>query len=104
MSIALVSLKEAKDQLRVTNPDADDDIVSKIEIASSLTLQVLKLSAVPDTWLVGSPAEIVAPAYERGLTLAFLAGLYFNREADITALLSQGMVDLIRLGRTPTIA
>lgn len=102
MSIALIDLKYAKNQLHVNNPDSDIDIVAKIEIASALVLQVCKLSAVPDEWMVGSPATIEAPADVKGLTCIWVAKLFYDRENP--DLFSEDVMNYIRLMRTPTIA
>jgi len=100
----LISLKEAKAHLRVTHSDADEDIVAKIEVASALVLDFFKLSAIPDAWYINSPQEINAPDYYKNVTSLVLGELYFNREASISNILSQGMLDLIRLKRDPTVA
>ncbi len=103
MSIALLSLKYVKDHIRLANQDSDEDIAAKIEIASSLVLQVLKLSAIPDAWYINSPVEIEAPEYEKGMCALFVAEMYFAREAGSTNLFSENMMNYIRLKREPTV-
>lgn len=104
MIIDLISLKDAKDHLRVTGINADGDIQSKILQASAIILNYLKvdIDASPQSlpWDIdaGVPWDIQAAC-------ALIVGeLYWQREAGSNNVLSDTIKNLLRRWHTPAMA
>lgn len=112
MRIQLITLQEAKDQVRVTNTDSDFDLESKIEEASAVYMRHAKLFAVPEEWFVPNPASnagvvnppviISAPANVKAIVKYIVADMYFNRESTAANPLPDNVKMLI--DRDPTLA
>ncbi len=104
----LVSLDEAKDQLRIlrSNTYFDNDIELKVQIASGILMQFCKLDEIPDEWYdESSPANVSAPDLIKGAVLMMTSELYLNRESSTANVLSDQIKGIIRLGyRDPTLA
>lgn len=108
--IPFVTLEEAKNHLRVSGTDSDDDIGLKILQASAITCHRLKITdpAVPSaedgiiasTW--GSPLEI--PTQVKAITLLVLGAIHEGRESEVSNIISDGMKRLIEPYRDPTMA
>lgn len=103
---SLVTLTQLKDHLRVVDDTEDADIQGKLEMASGIILDYLKLSGIPDTWhgaTDDSPGTGVPPLVQSA-TLLVAAELYHNREASAVDVLSPGIKDLLRRQRDPALA
>lgn len=103
---ALVTLFQVKEHLRVTIDDEDADLQGKLEMASAIILDFLKLSGLPDAWngeSDDSPGTGVPPLVQSA-TLLVVGELYKNREASAADLLSPGIKDLLRRYRDPALA
>jgi Phage gp6-like head-tail connector protein len=84
MATELVRLEVAKLHLRIADDLQDDDIEMKLQQASAILMQHMKLSAVPSEWLMGSPPSTIdPPANIQGYTLLILSELFENREASV---------------------
>lgn len=105
--IALVSLDQARDHLRVIHNDDDEDIFSKIEQASAIILDYLKLDAVPTGWgnLSGeSPSGTGVPHLVQAATLLVLGELHNKREASGADVISPAVVSILNRYRDPAMA
>ncbi len=103
----LVSLDEAKDQLRIMRDNVyfDNDVELKTMIASDIILDFLKLDAPPDSWYDDdSPSNLDTPPLIKGYTLIVMAELYQNRESSISQPLSAAVKDGLRRYRDPALA
>ncbi len=103
----LIGFDEALLQLRIatTQTDLYADVAMKIEHASGFMYSWMKLTEIPDAWIVAntSPALLKVPFKVKALTLYFLSELYEHREAsafDLPETLKAWMRDL----RDPTVA
>jgi hypothetical protein len=102
MGIQLITLQEARDQVRVTNDDSNYDLETKIEEASAIFMRHAKLAAVPEEWFIGTPPVAVAPLHVKTAVKLILGELYLNREGGISNPLSDNVKGLI--DRDPTMA
>jgi hypothetical protein len=103
----LISMKEAKAQLRITHSIEDADIYLKLQLASAYVLDYLKLDEddLPDEWYDdSSPPLVVVPPIEKSLTLLALSELWENRESSNVNVLSTAFKDLARRRRDPAMA
>ncbi len=110
--IDLVTLERAKEHLRVTGSESDDDILGKISQASDFVLNYLKIAdlvadsspptspAVTDIW----PPYGIVPGEVEAATLLVLGELYEKREAADADVLSQAVRDLLHRRRDPALA
>lgn len=106
-TIALVSLDQAKDHLRVTHDNDDEDIFSKVEQASAIVLDYLKLSVTPTDWgnLSGdSPPGTGVPHLIQAATLLILGELFKGRESSTVDVLSNAVKSLLHRYRDPALA
>lgn len=106
-SIALVSLDQAKEHLRVVHDDDDEDIFSKIEQSSAIILDYLKLDVIPNDWgnlSAESPAGTGVPHLIQSATLLALGELHNKREAAEVNVLSEAVKSLLRRSRDPALA
>lgn len=104
---SFVTLNQAKDHLRQYESYDDADIQLKIEQATAIILDFLKLSGVPDSWNSDSASESPGggvPPLIQAATLLVLGELFKNREASAADLLSPGIKDLLRRYRDPALA
>ena len=107
MTIKLVTLKQTKEHLRVTHVADDDDTLGKIEQASAIVLDYLKLDAIPDGWDAGtgdSPGRKTVPFVVQAAVLLIVGELFKNREASAADLLSKTVTDLLVRWRDPAFA
>jgi hypothetical protein len=103
---SLVTLTQAKAHLRVDHDLDDADIASKIEQASAIVLDYLKLQSEPSEWTnasEGSPPGTGVPALIQAATLLIVGELYAKREASADAL-SDGVRALLHRYRDPAFA
>lgn len=101
--IAIISLEEAKQHLRVTSTHADDDIELKILAASAILLNYIKIdfedSPLSVPWGVADP-----PWDIKASTMLILGELNMNREAKDADVLSPAVKALLHRYRDPAIA
>lgn len=105
--IQLIDLEEAKRQVHVDLDvtDHDDDIDLKISMASSIVMDLIKLSDIPDSWIeTHSPLVFEAPFAVKAMVLITFAEMYYNREASTINIFSPTMNALLTLYRKPTLA
>jgi hypothetical protein len=96
--MALITLDQAKRHLRMGD-DEDEEIEEKVNEASAIVLDYLKVPA--DEWAVGAVPYLVQAA-----TKLVLGALMENREgnADGPEPLSQAVKDLLHRYRDPALA
>jgi hypothetical protein len=106
MTPTLITLFQLKNHLRIVDEVEDADLQGKLEMASAVILDYLKLTGLPDAWqgeTDDSPGTGVPPLVQAAALL--VAGeLYKNREASAADVLSQGVKDLLRRQRDPALA
>jgi hypothetical protein len=105
--VSLVSLDQAKDHLRVDHDDDDEDIFDKVEQASAIILDYLKLDTPPISWgnLSGdSPPGTGVPKVVQSSVLLALGELHNKREASEVNVLSEAVKNLLRRSRDPALA
>lgn len=106
MTPTLITLFQLKNHLRIVDEVEDADLQGKLEMASAVILDYLKLNGLPDAWqgeTDDSPGTGVPPLVQAAALL--VAGeLYKNREASAADVLSQGVKDLLRRQRDPALA
>ncbi len=111
--MALITLQDAKEHLRVDHDLDDADILLKMEQASDIVIDYLKLpegkwdldaggSGSSSSGSSGSSSGL-APWRVTAATLLVLGELYRNREAGSNPL-SQGAMDLLHRTRDPALA
>lgn len=103
----LVSLDETKNHLHIplASTHADEDIALKIEIASDILLDFLKLAAVPEGWYTeDSPPVLETPALIKGVVLLMACELYTIRESSAANVLSDEIKNILRRYRDPALA
>lgn len=101
--IYLVTLAQAKLQLRILDTVQDADIEMKIAAASDIVMRHHKIDTVPAEWLIeGSPEIIAAPPWAQQATLLVMADLFENRESSTSNALSAAVKAIIP--RDPTLA
>ncbi len=100
--IALVTLDQAKERLRIDFDDDDFDIMSMVSQASAILLKRIKMTeaTINDSW--GSPLEI--PEDIQAVTLEMVAEMYTNREASVADILSDRLLELLVGYRDPTLS
>lgn len=76
---ALVTLQQAKDQLRVTSEEEDEDISRKIDQASAAVIDWVDNTTLTDGW-----DEDTVPEQARAATLELILWL-FERDTTINA-------------------
>lgn len=104
---SLVTLEQAKQHLQMDH-DLDDALISsKIEQASEIVVDYLKLPGPPSEWNSDSAAESpglgVPPLIQSAVLLA-VGELYKNREASAAQVLSAGVTSLLHRQRDPSMA
>lgn len=104
---ALVTLAQAKQHLQMDH-DLDDALIeSKVEQASGMVLDYLKLPSPPSEWNPDSAAESpglgVPPLIQSAVLLA-VGELYKNRDAGAVNVLSEGVRSLLHRQRDPSMA
>jgi len=92
--IALVTLAEAKDHLRVTDDDSDTDIASKALMATDIVIDYIERPL--HGWLADT-----APPLIKAAILLVLGSLYDDDDADP---LSLGVIRVLHRYRDPTAA
>lgn len=100
MTIPLVTLQQAKDQVEASGfTDDDSRILLRVEEASDIILGYLKLSTCPWT-------DRTVPPRIRSAVLLVLSWLYTNRGDDSAAgsPISQAVIDLLFRDRDPALA
>lgn len=103
MTIDLISLKDAKDHLRVTGVNADGDIQSKILQASAIIFNYLKVD--PDASPYDLPWDGDDVPWDVQAACSLIVGeLYWNREAGGNNVLSDTIKNLLRRYHDPTLA
>ncbi len=103
--IGLIDLADAKAHLHITNTASDVDIEAKILQASAIVMQHCKLSVIPNDWIVNSsPIEYQIPYDIQAAVYLETAELFMNREGSASGVLSEGIQNLLRAYRTPTLA
>jgi len=102
----LVTLESAKQHLLVDHDHDDALISSKVEEASGIVLDYLKLSSVPAAWEggTGSSGGSGVPPLIQSATLLMVGELYKNREASGVNVLSEGAKALLHRQRDPAMA
>lgn len=113
MSTALISLEEAKRHLLMDHDDDDAEIQQKIEEASAIVLDYLKLSSVPASWQpaetgetggTGSTPTGGTPPLIRSAVKIIVGDLYKNRESENSYVLTEGVRSLLHRQRHPAMA
>ena len=105
----LITLDRAKRHLRaegMTNVDALTDIQEKVESASDIVLNYLRLETPPEAWGVApdaDPSGVGTPARVQAAVDLVLGELYRVREATDVNLLSIGVVALLARDRDPAL-
>ena len=98
---ALVSAYQAQSHLRANNEDLVD-VQFKLEQASDIVWDYLKLKSVPDDWIMNtSPLTYAIPRKIQAITLLVLGELYENRESTVSNPLSEGVQALCERLRDP---
>jgi hypothetical protein len=101
----LVTLEQAKMQLRIDDEEHDADIGMKIKQASHIVLDYLKYKEIPPlAWMVGSPAVMQVPPLVEAAVLLKVSELYHNRESSVINLISPAVVALLDRYRDPALA
>ena len=99
---ALVSIVQAQAHVRAVNEDLVD-LEFKLEQASDIVWDYLKMRAVPDAWVENySPLTYDVPRKVQAATLLVLGELYENREASTSNPLSQAVQDMLERLRDPS--
>ena len=106
MTTKLVTLDQGKDHLRVQTAAEDNDITTKIEQASGLVVDYLKLSGLPAEWdsPANSPPGKNVPQHVQAAVLLCLGELYRNRESSSANVLSDAVKSLLDRTRDPALA
>lgn len=100
----LITLVRGMAHLRAVDQDGDD-VSFKIEQASAIVWDYLKLSEVPEAWIENtSPMTYDIPRNVQTATLLVLSEIYENREASNSNPLSDGVTALLERLRDPAIA
>lgn len=100
----LITLDEAKKHLRVDDDAQDDEINSKIEMASAIIIDYLKATtATVETWLDSAGEPTSVPGVVKSATLLALGELYKNREAEADPL-TPSVRGLLHRLRDPALA
>ncbi len=103
--INLVTLTQAKSQLRITSSDADYDIILKVQAGSAILMNYLKLTEPHEDWYNdSSPPALVVPGEIQQAALLIIAELYENREASTSNPLSIAVKSLVHRWRDPALA
>ena len=101
----LVTLDQAKMQLRIEDSLHDADIQMKIAQASAIVVDYLKYETVPpEDWLTGSPPVVDVPELIQAATLLVISELYNNRETSTVNVISNAFVALLDRQRDPALA
>ena len=95
----IVDLETAKRHLRRTDDDDDENIVSKLEQASAIVVDYLKLDA--GTYDVGASPYVEPPQMVQAAVLLTLENLYVNPEEDP---LSNAVRSILHRSRDPALA
>lgn len=98
--MALVDLETAKAHLRMDSDAEDADIQFKLEQASAIVVDYLKLPE--GKWQVGESSASVAPWPVQAAVMLVLGALFKDREGGDP--LSQAVKDLIHRYRDPALA
>lgn len=102
----LVTLAEVKAHLRYGDEADSTDLASKIEQASNIVLDYLKLSSIPDAWTesgTGSPTEVIIPPLVKSATLMVVGALDKDRIGEMDPL-SPAVCNILRRFRDPALA
>lgn len=100
----IVPLYRAQAHLKAVDQDRED-LQFKLEQASDIVWDYLKLSQVPDEWIKNtSPLTYDIPRKIQAACLLVLAEIYENREASTTNPLSPAVVSLLERLRDPALA
>ncbi len=103
--INLVTLEKAKSHLNELGSSRDVDIQEKLDEASDIVLDYLKLDGVPDEWLASaSPVEYDIPGVIQSATLLVLSELFENREASTSDPITDAVARLLMRKRDPALA
>lgn len=106
--MALITIDQAKTQLRITHSNADSDILMKMEAASAIVLDYIENPDAAAEWESGSPGSPGggSPLDDQALTIVQNAILMvlerlWMREQDI---LTDGIKATLRRLRDPAVA
>lgn len=105
--IILITFAEGKEHLRVDHNVDDADIQRKIDQATNIVLDYLKMRTVPSSWTGGtafSPPGDGVPGTVKAATLLVLGELWENREASVAIVLSDAVKSLLHRWRDPAMA
>jgi hypothetical protein len=106
--IDLITIEEAKMQLQIAASvtEHDGDIAMKVQQASAILMDFLKLTAPPASWADAdtSPVEYTVPAEYKAMTLVILGELFENRESSTIDVISIALQSLARRKRDPAMA
>jgi hypothetical protein len=100
----LVPLYRAKAHVR-SNEDDSEDLYYKVEQASGIIMDYLKMTEIPVDWIkTTSPVVYAIPHNVQAATLLVVSELYENREGSVSNPLSQAVMDLLHRLRDPAMS
>ena len=103
--IDFITLEQAKSHSYIDGHANDIDVSFKISQASEIVLDYLKLSEIPEEWILNSsPMEYVVPAKVQAVTLLVFGELFENRESSTADVLSDRVVKMLERMRDPALA
>jgi hypothetical protein len=110
LTIELVSLIQAKldRNIDLSDPTHDDALEMKIIQASNIVMDYLKVytvATIPQVVALGtSPETYTIPPLVQAATLLVLGELFENREASLSNILSDGVMNILERFRDPALA
>lgn len=104
--INLITLQQAKTQVRVTDDAKNYDIEQKVAQASAIVMNYIKKTTVPEEWVNNSTSPITyeIPADIQMATLLVVGELYMNRESGAVNIFSDSLKDVLAQYWDPALA
>ncbi len=100
-----ITLDQAKAHSYIDGKHHDADVELKICLASDIIADYLKLSEIPEDWiLASSPIEYAIPPKIKAVTLLAFGELWENRESSNADVLSDRLVKMLERMRDPALA